>query len=481
MRFTFHGSAKTGTVTIQANASAFLPLASESSNTISIVVHAPLKSQSISFTTPMPMKVKDLDQSPKAVSTSGLMVVLTSNTPSICTIDFLKIHAVSAGTCSITATQNGNSNYSTAISVERTFTIIGVDLIIPNEPNPPVQEVTNLGSATYDPKNASSTYISVLVASGDSNPNKATLVKLLVPPHTTDAPVVFLISSFSSDEETAAGYFVARIKSTFSDGIPNPRLKKSIEINIPAGAHGSFPSWSFDGSIWYKLEALSTEELPTDLHAGYFVEKDGRIAILSDYLMLFGFKKSQLPLKIETTVLSMLTGSQVQIHSNGGSGTGAVTFTSRTLDVCTISDSGVVTGLLAGKCIISARKASAGIYANAISSAITIIVQSDVVIPNSSPDDLKHSIICQELSYTLAKSSALVYVDLCKEDAREIATLEIGTKSKAGIWSYKTAKRQVLDGNGVTLFKLTTPLLIGQIIRVRVEGKVQISTTVKAK
>lgn len=375
MRFNFHGIANTGTITIQANVSAFSPVAIEPSNIISLVVPAPLLTQSISFITPSTMRVKDPDQIPKATATSGLTVVLVSNRPSVCTIDFLKIHAVAAGTCSITATQNGNSIYLPATPVEKTFTILGVDLVTQGQPDQPVQKVTNLGSATYDPKNASSTYISVLVGDANSNPKNATLVKLLLRPGTTDAPVVFLISSFSSVEETAAGYFVARIKSTTLDGTLNLRLKKSIEINLPAGAPGSFPAWSLDGLTWFKLKALSAEVLPADLHAGYFVEKDGRIAFLSDYLMIFGFKKSQLPFKISTTALSMRNGAQVQILASGGSGTGAVTFTSRTLDVCTISESGVVTGVNGGKCIISARKASSGIYTNTISSAIIIFVQ----------------------------------------------------------------------------------------------------------
>ena len=375
MRFNFKGIANTGTITIQAKVSAFSPVAAEPSNIISLVVPVPLLTQSINFTTPSTMKVKDPDQIPKATATSGLTVVLVSNKPSVCTIDFLKIHAVATGTCSITATQNGSSIYSPAISVEKTFTIIGMDPVTPGEPDPPVQVVTNLGVATYDPKNASTTYISVLFGDANSNPKNATLVKLLLQPGTTDAPVVFLISAISSEEETAAGYFVARINSTTFDGTHNSRLKKIIDINLPAGAPGSFPAWSFDGLTWYKLSALTDKALPADLHAGYFVEKDGRIAILSHYLMLFGFKKSQVPLKISTSALSMAHGSQVQILANGGSGAGAVTFNSRTLDVCTISESGVVTGVAVGKCIISARKASNGIYSNAISSTITSYVQ----------------------------------------------------------------------------------------------------------
>ncbi len=131
MRFNFHGIAKTGTITIQANASAFLTIAPEASNTISIVVPAPLIPQSISFTQPSTMTVMDRDQIPITSSTSGLAVVLISNTPSVCTIDFLKIHAVAAGTCSITATLNGNLIYSRAISVTRSFIVLTNNSVTP--------------------------------------------------------------------------------------------------------------------------------------------------------------------------------------------------------------------------------------------------------------------------------------------------------------------------------------------------------------
>ena len=375
MRFNFQGIAKTGTITIQATASAFLPMASEASNTISIVVPVPLIAQSITFILPITMKLYDNDITPKATATSGLTVVLTSNTPSVCAIYFFLIHAISAGTCSIMATVNGNLIYSQAIPVTRSFLVLANNPVTPLEPTNPTEVVTNLGTLSHDPKKPSGGYISVLVANESADPKDATLIKMLIPAKTTEVPVVFYFSAYSTDEETAEGYFVVRIISTTSDGTPIARLKKIIEINVPAGAPGSLPSWSFDGFTWYKLKALVTRKLPSDLHAGYFVEKDGRVAIMSDYLMLFGFKKSQVPFKISTTALSMTHGSQVQILANGGSGAGAVTFISRTLDVCTISGSGVVSGVMVGKCFIYARKASQGIYSNALASALTIYVQ----------------------------------------------------------------------------------------------------------
>ena len=478
MRFNFHGKANTGTITIQANASAFFPVASEASNTISISVPVPLVAQNITFTAPSVMKVKDPDQVPIATSSSGLTVLITSNTPSTCTIDFLKIHAVAEGTCSLTANANGNSIYSQAIPVTRSFSILPVTALPPNEPQVPVDEVTNLGSVSYDPKNASGAYVAVLVAGNNLDPKKATLVKLLVPPNSTKTPVVFLISSFSSDVENSAGYFVALIKSSDAEGAPISAMHAAVEINIPAGAADSIPSWSLDGKVWYKLKKIESEVLPADYHAGYFIEKDGRIAIFTDYLMLFGHRKLQEPILISSPSLLIKPNVSTQISNSGGSGTGEVGFYTRTLDTCTITPSGLLTGLKEGKCIVAATKAASGVYSNAISSAITVFVQRVATVDQGSGNDLDHEVLCQELSYTLLKTSSLVYVNLCAEDAGKTAYLEIGTKSKTGTWSYVSVLKQKLDSNGTTFFKMNTALKIGQIVRVLAEGKVQISTTI---
>lgn len=478
MRFNFHGKANTGTITIQANASAFTPVASEASNTISIVVPVPLVAQSITFTAPSVMKVKDPDQVPIATSSSGLLVLITSNTPSTCTIDFLKIHAVAEGTCSLTANASGNTVYSQAIPVTRGFSIFPATSVTPIEPQVPVDEVTTLGSVSYDPKNASGSYVAVLVAGNNLDPKKATLVKLLVPPNATKSPAVFLISSFGSDDENSAGYFVARIKSTEANGAPISAIQGAVEINIPAGATDSIPSWSLDGKLWYKLKKIESEVLPADYHAGYFIEKDGRIAIFTDYLMLFGHRKLQEPVLISSPSLLIKPGVSTQITNSGGSGTGEVRFYTRTLDICAITPSGLLTGLKEGKCIFAANRTASGIYSNAISSAITVFVQRETSVTQGIESDPNHESLCQELSYTLLKTSSLVYVDLCAEDAGKTAYLEVGTKSKTGTWSYVSVLKQKLDSNGSTLFKLSPALKVGQLIRVRAEGKVQISATI---
>jgi outer membrane protein OmpA-like peptidoglycan-associated protein len=58
-----------------------------------------------------------------ATASSGLTVSLTSSTTSICTVSGLDITTVAAGTCTIVAAQAGDSTYSAATSVSRTFTV----------------------------------------------------------------------------------------------------------------------------------------------------------------------------------------------------------------------------------------------------------------------------------------------------------------------------------------------------------------------
>jgi len=478
MRFNFHGTAKTGTITIQAQSAAFSPAASDASNTVEIVVPVPFIPQTITFTLPTTMTVKDPDQIPKAKSTSGLTVVLTSNTPSTCTIDFLKIHAVSAGTCSITASVNGNTIYSQAVSVTRSFIVLAIKSVAPSEPQSLVPKETNLASLSYDPSHTANDLFSAVVENAGTVHDSHALVELVIAPGATDTPAVFFVSSFSTDQETAAGYFVARVKAISSDGSAINSLKKATEIHIPAGAVDARPSWSMDGLNWYKLKKLEIKSLPSDAHAGYFSEDGGRIVILTDYLMLFGYKKDQVQLNISSAVRSMVSGMQTQIFTKGGSGSGQVSYTTRTPENCIVSAGGVITGTQAGVCEVFARKSSDGIYADAKSSTVTVTIKASTKVVVAPNNDFSNSDLCHEMAYVLNKSSAVVSVNLCTHDAGAKAVLEVGTKSKTGKWSYVAIKKQILDSNGVTIFAVNSILKAGQIIRVTVNGKVRISATI---
>ncbi|MBI2030141.1 hypothetical protein HYT05_00800, partial [Candidatus Kaiserbacteria bacterium] len=65
----------------------------------------------------------DADFGVSATSTSGLAPTFTSQTTGVCTVSGATVHIVSAGTCTIRASQAGDSTYNAAPDVDQSFTV----------------------------------------------------------------------------------------------------------------------------------------------------------------------------------------------------------------------------------------------------------------------------------------------------------------------------------------------------------------------
>ncbi len=111
----------TGTIVIEASQSASGNYAAASANT-SVTVSA--EAQTITFANPGTQTVA----TPLALlasSTSGLTVVFSSTTPSVCTVSGTSATFMATGTCTIDANQAGNSVYAAAPVVAQSFTVNG--------------------------------------------------------------------------------------------------------------------------------------------------------------------------------------------------------------------------------------------------------------------------------------------------------------------------------------------------------------------
>ena len=72
----------------------------------------------------LPFKcLSDVDFAPDAVSSVGSVITFTSSNTSIATIVSNKVHIVGNGTCTITASQTGNTNYFAATNVTKTLIV----------------------------------------------------------------------------------------------------------------------------------------------------------------------------------------------------------------------------------------------------------------------------------------------------------------------------------------------------------------------
>ena len=82
-----------------------------------------LQTQSITFVSPGNQTMGVATPALVATATSGLNVTITSATNAVCTVANSTLTLVTAGTCSLSATQGGNANYNAALPVVRTFTV----------------------------------------------------------------------------------------------------------------------------------------------------------------------------------------------------------------------------------------------------------------------------------------------------------------------------------------------------------------------
>ena len=83
------------------------------------------KAQTITFGKPSGQTLGVAPFALTATASSGLGVTFTSNSPTVCTVSLVTVTLLTDGTCSITASQSGNSIYAPATSVTQAFTITG--------------------------------------------------------------------------------------------------------------------------------------------------------------------------------------------------------------------------------------------------------------------------------------------------------------------------------------------------------------------
>lgn len=79
--------------------------------------------QTITFAKPSNKKLGDPPFALNATASSGLPVSFSSNSAGVCTVNGNTVTLVAIGTCSITATQNGNATFNPATPVTQSFTV----------------------------------------------------------------------------------------------------------------------------------------------------------------------------------------------------------------------------------------------------------------------------------------------------------------------------------------------------------------------
>lgn len=463
VRINLRGTAQAGSISVQASVSAFEPVADSQSNTLTITVPNPLVSQTITFDALTPITVNDDGQILSASSTSGLDVSFSSITPNTCRIVSRKIQALVAGTCTIKASQSGNSTYQSAVDIIQTVLISPAPSEVADNPVTHPPAVNTIGTLDYSPDSSNTSYKEFNIFPHSFGQNGATTVKLQVPIQATKTAAVFLVSSYSSYSENDQGFFVARVQLADKSGMAITQIEKVYKINMPRGYFYSEIYWSSDGLMWQRILETLNKLLPNDTHASFFREVDGSVSILTNQLGLFGYRFPQEDLKVHSPIQTLALSGQIELSYSGGSGTGAITFGTSTSAVCSVTSDGVLRGKQPGKCFVFVRKYAAQFFIDTVSTMTVITIEKPIItVPKSS---------CNNLAYSLVQSASQVEAIFCPKNTGQVATLYVRVKTSANKWVDKKVATVIIDSNGLAVFKVTRKIGTSKFLHVFIDGK----------
>ena len=320
-----------------------------------------------------------------ATATSGLAVTFSSTTPAVCTVSGSTVTAIAAGTCTVAADQAGDANYNAATRVTRDITIgKAAQTISPITFTPATLNVggTTTASATATSGLAvtfSSTTPAVCTVSGaivtaiaagtctvaadqagDTNYNPATRVTQDITTGKgaqTISPITFTPATLNVGGTTTAS-------ATATSGLP----VVAFSSTTPAVC-------TVSGSI---VTAIATGTCTVAADQAGDANYNAATQVTRDITI---GKGSQTINTITITPTTVNVGGTTTASATATSGL-AVTFSSTTPAVCTVSGS-TVTAIAAGTCTVAADQAGDANYnaATQVTRDITIGKGSQTISP----------------------------------------------------------------------------------------------------
>jgi hypothetical protein len=342
-------------------------------------------------------------------ASSGLAVTRTSTTASICTVSGSTVTLVAAGTCSITASQAGDTNFVAATSVTRTFQVLAAYPAITTSnydgDGPGVGwpiHVSNAGGETVTVTGTNLATCTQLVAAGGGWTGPLDLTNV------SDTNFTFVVPASS----TFFGWIRANCGGTNFDfsaavqrfAVPANTVLPVISGTLKPGQILSATNGTWTGSptsYTYQWSRSQTSNGTFTSIAGadtstytltfsdntYFIKITVTARTLGTSASAASLVSSQVLLTAQSITLSSLGTSSksypysqaLSMTTTGTSGTGAISFSiasGGTATSCALSDTSSVATLTAatsGTCLIRATIAFDSTYDSATSTSVTFM------------------------------------------------------------------------------------------------------------
>ena len=182
-----------------------------------------------------------------------------------------------------------------------------------------------------------------------------------------------------AEDESLDGRFTISVTVTGTNGENVINFQKIFTIDMGLFIDGTVPAHSSDGTNWPVLPRLQGDWLPSGGHDGYYVDGRGHLIILTRHLTYFGLKKNQElihDLRIVTGERRVVVGGEFNFKTQGGLGAGALKVESLTPELCSIQADESIHALAAGICIVRATKVGDGVYADASSDDVRLVIDN---------------------------------------------------------------------------------------------------------
>jgi hypothetical protein len=251
-------------------------------------------------------------------------------------------------------------------------------------------------------------------------------ITINIPKNSTAEATTVKVFSNSENADVDAGFISVRIESVrTADNSAVTTFTNAIEIRIPTTTTSASPAWSRDGLTWTLLPRLSEPVLPEGQADGYYVNVDGSYSFFTRHLTIFGLLRTQAPMTLAVSQSELKVGETASLTYTGGSGTGAMTFRSIDPAVCTVTSTGVVSGISAGQCSVTATRLGSGSYLDLTSVPVVILISN-----SKSPN----IVLGSSITVRRRAGTTTIKVSLPLKYANKLIRLEWGVKKGGAIF-----------------------------------------------
>ena len=243
-----------------------------------------------------------------------------------------------------------------------------------------------------------------------------------------------------------------RIVITAASGESLTTFTEPLEIKLGVVETSAVVATSQDGQQWAIIPRLETTTLPAGQRTGYYIDAKGEVVVLTRHLTYFGSRLAQEALTA-APLQPAIVGSTVQLSVSGGSGTGALQFSSRSANVCTVNGN-ALNALAVGDCLIDVVRNGDRLYVPSTSIALAVQI---IPKPKLQP------------SITITSAAQRRTVRLVLDPSEAGATVRIQTgRYKSGVFTDLVRRRVANNG---TLTVVAT-IASSRYVRVVVNGQI---------